>query len=43
MLQHTSVLATLVRLVDQVPWPPEPTTRLRRRPTTDAERLMVKA
>jgi hypothetical protein len=43
MLRHRSVLVTLVHLVDRLPWPPEPTARLRGRPKTYSDRLMVKA
>jgi Transposase DDE domain len=43
MLRHTSVLVTLVQLVDQLPWPPEPTKRSRGRPKTYSDRLIVKA
>jgi hypothetical protein len=43
MLRHRSLLVTLVQLVDRLPWPPEPATRPRGRPTTYSDRLMVKA
>jgi Transposase DDE domain len=43
MLRHTSVLITLVRLVDRLPWPPAPAKRPRGRPKTYADRLLGKA
>jgi hypothetical protein len=43
MLRHTSVLVSLVRLIDRLPWPPEPTKRPRGHPKTYADRLIVKA
>jgi hypothetical protein len=43
MLRHTSVLVSLVGLVDRLPWPPEPPKRLRGHPKTYSDRLIVKA
>ena len=43
MLRHTSVLVSLVLLVDRLPWPPEPHKRPRGHPKTYSDRLMVKA
>src|SRR5215468_2649094 len=43
MLRHTSVLVSLVLLVDRLPWSPEPPKRPRGHPKTYADRLMVKA
>ncbi|HSF32628.1 MAG TPA: hypothetical protein VLK82_19420 [Candidatus Tectomicrobia bacterium] len=43
MLRQKSVLVTLVKLIDSLPWPPEPTKRPRGRPKTYSDRLMVKA
>lgn len=43
MLRHTSILVSLVRLVDRLPWPPEPLKRSRGHPKTYSDRLMVKA
>ena len=43
MLRHPSILVTLVRLVDQLPWPAAPVKRARGRPKTYADRLIVKA
>jgi hypothetical protein len=43
MLRHTSVLGSLVRLIDRLPWPPEPPKRLRGHPKTYSDRLIVKA
>src|SRR5262245_6794871 len=43
MLRHTSVLVSLVLLVDRLPWPPEPRKRPRGHPKTYSDRLMVKA
>jgi Transposase DDE domain len=43
MLRHTSVLVSLVRLIDRLPWPPEPSKRLRGHPKTYSDRLIVKA
>ena len=43
MLRHTSVLVTLVRLVDRLPWPSEPVTRPRGHPQLYSDRLIVKA
>jgi hypothetical protein len=43
MLRQTSLLVSLVTLVDRLPWPPAPTQRPRGRPTTYADRLIVTA
>jgi len=43
MLRHTSVLVSLVVLVDRLPWPPEPPKRRRGHPKTYSDRLIVKA
>jgi hypothetical protein len=43
MRRQTSLLGSLVVLMDRFPWPPEPPTRLRGRPKTYAERLIMKA
>jgi hypothetical protein len=43
MLRHTSVLVSLVRLIDRLPWLPAPTKRPRGHPTTYADRLIGKA
>jgi hypothetical protein len=43
MPRHTSLLVSLVVLMDRFPWPPEPPTRLRGRPKTSSERLIMKA
>ena len=43
MLRHPSVLVTLVRLVDRLPWPAEPVKPSRGRPQTYSDRLIVKA
>jgi hypothetical protein len=43
MLRHTSLLVSLVMLMDRLPWPPESPHRRRGRPNTYAERLIMKA
>jgi hypothetical protein len=43
MLRHTSVLVSLVVLVDRLPWPPAPAQRPRGRPKTYSDRLIMKA
>jgi hypothetical protein len=43
MLRHKSLLVSLVLLVERLPWPPEPAKRPRGRPTTDSDRLIMKA
>jgi hypothetical protein len=43
MLRQTSLLVSLVVLMDRLPWPPEPPARLRGRPKTYSERLIMKA
>jgi hypothetical protein len=43
MLRHTSLLVSLVRLIDRLPWPSEPAKRPRGRPKTYSDRLILKA
>ena len=43
MLRQTSLLVSLVTLVDRLPWPPAPITRPRGRPKIYSDRLIVKA
>jgi hypothetical protein len=43
MLRQKSLLVTLVKLLDAIPWPPEPAKRPRGRPPRYADRLIVKA
>jgi hypothetical protein len=43
MLRHTSVLVSLVRLIDRFPWPSEPPKRLRGHPKMYSDRLILKA
>lgn len=43
MLRHTSVLVSLVLLIDRLPWPPEAPQRPRGHPKTYSDRLIVKA
>jgi hypothetical protein len=43
MLRYTSVLVSLVLLIDRLPWPPEPPKRPRGHPKTYSDRLIVKA
>jgi Transposase DDE domain len=43
MLRQTSLLVTLVKLMDELPWPPESAKRPRGRPQTYSNRLIVKA
>jgi hypothetical protein len=43
MLRHTSVLVSLVVLIDRLPWPPQPVKRRRGHPQTYSDRLIVKA
>jgi hypothetical protein len=43
MRRQTSLLVSLVVLIDRLPWPPAPPTRLRGRPKTYSERLLMKA
>src|SRR5262245_40228413 len=43
MLRQTSLLVSLVVLIDRLPWPPEAPHRLRGRPKTYSERLIMKA
>jgi hypothetical protein len=43
MRRPQSLLVRLVVLMDRLPWPPAPAQQPRGRPTTYAERLMVKA
>jgi DDE family transposase len=43
MLRQTSVLVSLVVLIDRLPWPPAPAQRPRGRPKTYSDRLIMKA
>jgi hypothetical protein len=43
MIEHESLLVTLVRLVERIPVPPPPSKRPRGRPKTYPERLFLKA
>src|SRR4029450_8239902 len=43
MLRQTSLLVSLVRLIDHLPWPSAPVQRPRGRPKTYADRLILKA
>jgi len=43
MLRQKSVLVTLVQLMDELPWPPEPAKRPRGRPQTYADRRLMEA
>ena len=43
MLRQNSLLVTLVKLIDELPWPPEPAKRPRGRPKTYSDRLLLKA
>jgi hypothetical protein len=43
MLRQTSLLVTLVKFIDQLPWPSEPVKRPRGHPKTYSDRLIVKA
>jgi Transposase DDE domain len=43
MLRQKRLLVTLVKLIDELPWPPEPAKRPRGRPQTYSDRLIVKA
>jgi hypothetical protein len=43
MINRDSILVSLVRLVDALPFPPPPVRRQRGRPQTYSERLLVKA
>jgi Transposase DDE domain len=43
MLRQTSLLVSLVLLIDRLPWPPEPAKRPRGRPKAYSDRLMMKA
>jgi hypothetical protein len=43
MLRQTSLLVSLVVLIDRLPWPPEPAQRPRGRPKTYSDRLVMKA
>jgi Transposase DDE domain len=43
MLRHPSILVSLVQLIDQFPWSPEPIQRPRGHPKTYSDRLIVKA
>jgi Transposase DDE domain len=43
MLRQTSLLVSLVLLIDRLPWPSAPVNRLRGRPKTYSDRLILKA
>jgi Transposase DDE domain len=43
MLRQTSLLVSLVRLIDHLPWPSAPVRRPRGRPKTYSDRLILKA
>jgi Transposase DDE domain len=43
MRRQNSLLVTLVKLIDELPWPPEPAKRSRGRPKTYSDRLILKA
>jgi DDE family transposase len=43
MLRQTSLLVSLVVVMDRLPWPPESAHRLRGRPKTYSERFIMKA
>jgi hypothetical protein len=43
MLRQSSLLVSLVLLIDRLPWPPESTPRPRGRPKTYSDRLVMKA
>jgi hypothetical protein len=43
MLRQTSLLVSLVLLMDRLPWPSAPVQRLRGRPKTYSDRLRVQA
>ena len=43
MLRQTSLLVSLVRLMDHLPWPSAPVQRPRGRPKTYSDRLILKA
>lgn len=43
MISGDSILVSLVRLVDSLPFPPPPTQRKRGRPQSYSEQLLVKA
>ena len=43
MLRQKSLLVILVKLIDELPWPPEPAKRSRGRPQAYSDRLIVKA
>jgi hypothetical protein len=43
MRRQTSLLVSLVRLIDHLPWPSAPVQRPRGRPKTSADRLILKA
>ena len=43
MLRQTSLLVSLVLLIDRLPWPSAPVKRPRGRPTTYSDRLILKA
>ena len=43
MRRQSSLLVSLVVLMDRLPWPPESTPRPRGRPKTSSDRLVMKA
>jgi hypothetical protein len=43
MRRQTSLLVSLVWLIDRLPWPPEPTPQPRGHPNTYSDRLVMKA
>jgi hypothetical protein len=43
MLRQTSLLASLIVLIDRLPWPREPSKRSRGRPKTYSQRRVMKA
>src|SRR5215471_21510845 len=43
MIRGDSILVSLVKLVDRLPWPPEPAKRPRGCPRRYSDRLMMKA
>jgi hypothetical protein len=43
MLRQTSLLVSLVLLIDHLPWPSAPVKRPRGRPKTYSDRLILKA
>jgi hypothetical protein len=43
MLRHTSLLVSLVLLIDRLPWPSAPVKRPRGRPKMSSDRLILQA